>query len=68
MRYYNKKELIDAYTDGRFSRRAGYRWLQNEIKRFPGLLETLTTLGYTEGQRSLTQAQVRAIVEALGEP
>ena len=35
---------------------------------YPGLMDRLTAMGYSEHTRSFTPAQVRVIVEALGEP
>ncbi|MDY3284552.1 MAG: DUF4248 domain-containing protein [Prevotella sp.] len=35
---------------------------------YPGLMEQLAAIGYTERSRSFTPAQVRLIVDALGEP
>ncbi len=40
------------------------RWMQ----LYPGLMESLTAIGYNEHSRSFTPAQVRLIVDALGEP
>jgi hypothetical protein len=38
------------------------------IDRYPGLRQQLTALGFRPKARIFTPAQVRAIVEALGEP
>ena len=40
------------------------RWMQ----LYPGLMQRLTAIGYTDHSRCFTPAQVRLIVEALGEP
>ncbi len=40
------------------------RWMQ----LYPGLMESLTAISYNEHSRSFTPAQVRLIVDALGEP
>ena len=40
------------------------RWMQ----LYPGLMQRLTAIGYTDHSSSFTPAQVRLIVEALGEP
>ena len=40
------------------------RWMT----QYPGLMRRLAAIGYTERSRSFTPAQVRLIVEALGEP
>ena len=35
---------------------------------YPGLMDRLAAMGYSDHCRSLTPAQVQAIVDALGEP
>lgn len=40
----------------------------NWIAQYPGLLKQLMSIGYTRGQKILTPAQVKLIVDALGEP
>ena len=40
------------------------RWMQ----LYPGLMQRLTAIGCTGHSRCFTPAQVRLIVEALGEP
>ena len=42
--------------------------LNHWIDRYPGLRQQLTALGFRPKARIFTPAQVRAIVEALGEP
>ena len=68
MRYFTKKDLIQAYTGDRFTLRTGYRWLERELTENPGLMERLVALGYKPKQSHLTRSQVRAIIEVLGEP
>lgn len=40
------------------------RWMQ----LYPGLIDSLRSIGYTDSCRSFTPAQVCLIVDALGEP
>ena len=47
---------------------AAYRKLVGWIDHYPGLAVRLAELGKLPGSRSYTPAQVREIVEALGEP
>lgn len=47
---------------------SAYRKLRAWIKLYPHLSERLEQLGSNPRCRSYTPAQVRAIVEALGEP
>lgn len=65
---YTKSEFAMLYTRDTMSRRSALNWLNCEIASFPGLKEELEALGYHSGQRLLTIAQQRAIVEAIGEP
>lgn len=67
-RPYGKSELAMAYIRSSVSQRAALNWLNREISLFPGLPECLAQLGYRRRQRVLTIAQVRAIVECIGEP
>ena len=48
--------------------KAAYRKLVGWIDHYPGLAVRLAELGKLPGSRSYTPAQVREIVEALGEP
>lgn len=64
---YGRTELALLYND-RVAPETAWRKLRSWIRKFPGLLEKLTALGYHRNQRSFTPAEVRAIVDALGEP
>ena len=68
MRPYGKGELAEKYTHGCRSTKQSLVWLNNELKLYPGLMEKLTVLGYRPTQRQFTIAQLRVIVEAIGEP
>ena len=65
---YGKSELGQMYVKNPLSRRAALEWINHEIASYPGLLTRLRELGYHRKQRMFTIAQVRAIVDALGEP
>ncbi len=67
IRSYGRTELAQAYSPD-LSPTAAWRRLDQWISRYPGLMAQLRALGYREGQRSWTPAQVDAIVGALGEP
>ncbi|MBQ9588846.1 MAG: DUF4248 domain-containing protein, partial [Butyrivibrio sp.] len=47
---------------------SAWKKLKKWIKIKPGLTERLSSLGYDGTTRSFTPAQVRAIIEELGEP
>lgn len=68
IRPYGKRELIDAYCGDILTPRAGERWFKDELRKYPGLMDTLNYLGYTPRQRIFTRAQVRAIFAAIGPP
>ena len=68
IRPYGKGELAMAYTRGQMSQRASLNWLNREIEQFPGLLEDLTYVGYRNGNRLISIAQLRLIIAAIGEP
>ena len=62
IRSYGRTELAQLYP------KAAYRKLVGWIDHYPGLAVRLAELGKLPGSRSYTPAQVREIVEALGEP
>ena len=64
---YGRTELALLYCPD-ITPDAAWRKLRQWIHRFPGLEESLAAHGYTHRCRSFTPAQVRLIVEALGEP
>lgn len=68
IRPYGKSELAMAYTRGLMSPRASLNWLNREIQQYPGLLEKLTHLGYRQGIRIISIAQLRLIIDAIGTP
>ena len=64
---YGRMELAQYYFPNMVPRSA-FRKLMQWIDLYPNLKEQLTALGYTPHQRTYTPAQVRLIIEALGEP
>jgi len=64
---YGRTELALLYSPS-LTPDAAWRRLKRWIFLFPGLTERLEAIGYCHSQRSFTPAQVRMIVEALGEP
>ena len=67
IRKYGRTELAQLYCPD-ITPAAAWRKLRQWIEAFPGLEESLAEHGYTRRCRSFTPAQVRLIVEALGEP
>ena len=67
IRKYGRTELAQLYCPD-ITPAAAWRNLRQWIRCFPGLEESLAEHGYTRRCRSFTPAQVRLIVEALGEP
>ena len=67
IRAYGRTELAEMYLPHLSPNRA-WRKLQDWIGVAPGLEQRLAQLGYRKSQRMWTPRQVRAIVEALGEP
>lgn len=68
IRPYGKSELAMLYVKNSMTPRAALNWLNQEIALYPGLSEQLALLGYRKGQRIITIAQLRTIVEAIGVP
>ena len=64
---YGRTELARLYSPD-ITPEAAWKKLRLWIHHFPGLTEQLQSLGYHPRQRIFTPAQVRAIVDALGEP
>lgn len=64
---YGRTELAQLYCPD-ITPDAAWRKLRQWIRTFPGLEERMAAIGYTKKNRSFTPAQVRMIVEALGEP
>ena len=67
IRCYGRTELAQLYNPC-LTPKAAYRKLIGWIDHYPGLAVPLAELGKLPGSRSYTPAQVREIVEALGEP
>ena len=67
IRAYGRMELAQLYCPT-VTPDSAYRKLCAWIKLYPHLSERLEELGHSPRCRSYTPAQVRAIVEALGEP
>ena len=67
VREYGRMELAQAYCPG-IAPESAWRKFRKWIQQFPGLEERLGAIGYTSRSRSFTPAQVRMIVDALGEP
>lgn len=67
IRAYGRTELAEMYLP-HLSPSHAWRKLQEWIAVAPGLKQQLICLGYRTSQRMWTPRQVKAIVEALGEP
>ncbi len=67
IRTYGRTELALMYCPNMCSR-AAFRKLMQWIELYPHLTEELEAHGYVPHQRTYTPAQVKLIVEALGEP
>lgn len=64
---YGRMELSMLYSP-HVSPETAWRRLKRSIHRYPGLLDALRAIGYTPKCRSFTSAQVKKIVECIGEP
>lgn len=67
IRGYGRMELAQLYSP-ELTDIAAYRKMKKWIVLCPGLTERLADLGYQSGRRSYTPLEVRAIIDALGEP
>lgn len=67
IRTYGKGELAQLYCPN-ITTAAARKKLKLWISHYPHLMDGLYAIGYSEASRSFTPAQVRLIVEALGEP
>ena len=67
IRTYGMTELAQLYCPT-MNPRAAFRKLMHWIALYPNLNDRLTALGYVPHQRTYTPAQVKLIVESLGEP
>lgn len=64
---YGRMELAMMYSPG-IAPESAWRKLKRWMQLSPGLLASMRGKGYDGRSRSFTPAQVRLIVEALGEP
>ena len=64
---YGKGELAQLYCPN-ITTAAARKKLNVWINLYPNLMESLRQVGYSDATRSYTPAQVKLIVEALGEP
>jgi hypothetical protein len=67
IREYGRMELAQLYCPG-IAPESAWRKLKSWIALSPGLAERLRTLGYDGHTRSFTPAQVKEIVDIIGEP
>lgn len=66
-REYGRQELAQLYSPDILPESA-WKKLKRWIEHYPGLTERLSAIGYNGNSHTFTPAQVRLIVEALGEP
>ncbi|KAA6341933.1 hypothetical protein EZS27_010289 [termite gut metagenome] len=64
---YSKGKLASKYFSDKQPKMAG-RLFKKCVDESPGLMERLIATGFKPSNRIYTPAQVRLIVEALGEP
>ena len=67
IRAYGRMELAQLYSPD-LTGIAAYRKMKKWIALYPGLEQQLYNLGYQPTHRSFTPLEVRAIVDAIGEP
>jgi hypothetical protein len=67
IRTYGKGELAQLYCPN-ITTAAARKKLMQWIHLYPNLMDELHRTGFSDATRSFTPAQVRLIVEALGEP
>ncbi len=67
VREYGRTELAQLYCPD-IAPESAWRKLRKWIELSPGLADRLRAVGYDFHMRSFTPAQVRLIVEAIGEP
>ena len=67
IRTYGKGELAQLYCP-HITTAAARKKLMQWINLYPNLMDALHQTGFSDTTRSFTPAQVRLIVEALGEP
>ena len=67
IRAYGKGELAQLYCPN-ITTAAARKKLMQWINLYPNLMDDLRSIGYSELSRTFTPAQVKLIVDALGEP
>ena len=67
IREYGRTELAQLYSPD-ITPASAWKKLKIWIGLYPGLNQQLSLLGYHQRQRIFTPSQVRAIVDAIGEP
>ena len=67
IRTYGRMELAQLYSPY-LTPRSAYRKFTTWMDIYPHLTERLTAMGLNPKMRTYTPAQVKVIVEALGEP
>lgn len=67
IRSYGKSELAAMYMPDISPKSAG-EVLRRWIAKYPGLSQALVAIGLSDTDKRYTPAQVRLIVEAIGEP
>jgi hypothetical protein len=67
IREYGRMELAGLYCSTILPESA-WKKFRKWMAIYPGLMDRLAAMGYSDHCRSFTPAQVQAIVDALGEP
>jgi hypothetical protein len=67
VREYGRMELAGLYCSTILPESA-WKKFHKWMLIYPGLMDRLAAMGYSDHCRSFTPAQVQAIVDALGEP
>ena len=67
IRTYGKGELAQLYCPN-ITTAAARKKLMLWIHFYPNLIDNLRVIGFSDTSKTFTPAQVRLIVEALGEP
>ena len=67
IRTYGKGELAQLYCPN-ITTAAARKKLMSWIHYYPNLMDDLYRIGFSDVSRSFTPAQVRLIVDALGDP
>ena len=67
IRTYGKRELAQLYCPN-ITTAAARKKLMLWIHFYPHLIDNLQSIGFSDTSKTFTPAQVRLIVDALGEP